>query len=104
MDVLAPDVVLLADGGGLKKAAVRPIHGHDKVARFLRGRGHQGRPDRRRAPHDGQRPARRWRSSSTASVDTLLTILVEDGVVAGLYAVRNPAKLTRLDEAVTLTR
>jgi len=25
-------------------------------------------------------------------------------VVAGLYAVRNPAKLTRLDEAVTLTR
>jgi RNA polymerase sigma-70 factor (ECF subfamily) len=37
-------------------------------------------------------------------VDTLLTILVEDGVVAGLYAVRNPAKLTRLDEAVTLTR
>jgi len=37
-------------------------------------------------------------------VDTLLTILVEDGMVAGLYAVRNPAKLTRLDEAVTLTR
>ena len=34
----------------------------------------------------------------------LLTILVEDGVVAGLYAVRNPAKLTRLEQPVTLTR
>ena len=37
-------------------------------------------------------------------IDTLLTILVEDGVVAGLYAVRNPAKLTRLEQPITLTR
>ena len=37
-------------------------------------------------------------------VDTLLSILVENGVVAGLYAVRNPAKLTRLEEPITLTR
>ena len=35
MDVLAPDVVLLTDGGGVKKAALRPIHGRDKVTRFL---------------------------------------------------------------------
>ena len=27
MDVLAPDVVLLSDGGGKVKAALRPIHG-----------------------------------------------------------------------------
>ena len=38
------------------------------------------------------------------AMDTLPTILVEDGVIAGLYAVRNPAKRIRLDEAVTLTR
>ena len=37
MDVLAPDVVLLTDGGGFKKAALRPIHGRDKVVRFLAG-------------------------------------------------------------------
>ena len=34
---LAPDVVLISDGGGKAKAARRPITGADKVARFLVG-------------------------------------------------------------------
>jgi RNA polymerase sigma-70 factor (TIGR02957 family) len=33
--VLAPDVVLVTDGGGKRQAARRPIEGVDKVARFL---------------------------------------------------------------------
>jgi RNA polymerase sigma-70 factor (ECF subfamily) len=33
--VLAPDVVLVTDGGGKAKAALRPISGADKVARFI---------------------------------------------------------------------
>src|SRR6478609_7008023 len=37
MDVLAPDVVLVSDGGGLRRAALHPILGADKVARFLAG-------------------------------------------------------------------
>src|ERR1700754_3630781 len=37
LDVLAPDVVLIADGGGFKQAAPRPITGADKVVRFIRG-------------------------------------------------------------------
>ena len=32
---LAPDVLLVSDGGGKVKAALRPIAGADKVARFL---------------------------------------------------------------------
>lgn len=32
---LAPDVVLISDGGGKAKAALRPILGADKVARFV---------------------------------------------------------------------
>ena len=35
MDVLAPDVVLMTDGGGKVKAALNPIFGRDKVFRFL---------------------------------------------------------------------
>ena len=35
LDVLSPDVVLVTDGGGRKKAALRPIIGRDKVLRFL---------------------------------------------------------------------
>jgi len=35
MSVLAPDVTLLTDGGGKARAALRPITGASKVARFL---------------------------------------------------------------------
>ena len=35
MRVLAPEVVLITDGGGKAKAALRPIVGASKVARFL---------------------------------------------------------------------
>jgi RNA polymerase sigma-70 factor, ECF subfamily len=37
MSVLAPDVVLISDGGGKARAAVRPIRGAVKVASFIRG-------------------------------------------------------------------
>jgi hypothetical protein len=35
MELLAPDAVLWADGGGKFKAPLRPIHGADKIARFF---------------------------------------------------------------------
>src|SRR6476659_7621475 len=35
VDVLAPDVVLLSDGGGVKQALLRPIAGAKRVARLL---------------------------------------------------------------------
>src|SRR5437763_1392407 len=35
MEVIAPDVVLIADGGGLAAAARSPIHGADSVAKLL---------------------------------------------------------------------
>ena len=42
MAVLSPDVVLVSDGGGRAKAALRPITGADKVARFLVATAAQG--------------------------------------------------------------
>jgi RNA polymerase sigma-70 factor (ECF subfamily) len=100
MDVLAPDVVLLTDGGGFKKAALRPIHGRDKVLRFLVAV----------APPDAEaqvvmvngRPGLRLLVGG--EVDAIGTMLVEGGLVTGLYLVRNPEKLARLEGAVALTR
>jgi RNA polymerase sigma-70 factor (TIGR02957 family) len=100
MDVLAPDVVLMTDGGGFKKAALRPILGRDKVLRFLAAV----------APEDATadvvvvngRPA--LRLVVGGEVDAIGTMLVEGGLVTGLYLVRNPAKLGRLDAVVALTR
>jgi RNA polymerase sigma-70 factor (ECF subfamily) len=103
IDVLAPDVVLMTDGGGVKQAALRPILGRDKALRFLEGAATKGGPiDAVHRTMVNGRPGLAF--VIDGAVDTLLTVLIEDGLVAGMYAVRNPAKLTRLDEAVTLTR
>src|SRR5699024_4923393 len=37
VSVLSPDVVLTTDGGGIRKAARRPLHGVDNVLRFIAG-------------------------------------------------------------------
>ena len=103
MDVLAPDVVIVTDGGGVKQAALRPILGRDKTLRFLTGIAIKGGPvDRIDRTVLNGREALAF--VIDGEVDTVLSILVEDGVVAAIYAVRNPAKLTRLEEPVTLTR
>ena len=102
MDVLAPDVVLVTDGGGVKKAALRPILGREKVMRFLDGV----------APRDGTATADvvvvngapAVRVFLDGEIDSIGSMLVEDGQVTGIYWVRNPAKLARLDEVVALTR
>jgi RNA polymerase sigma-70 factor (TIGR02957 family) len=101
MDVLAPDVVLVTDGGGVKKAALRPILGRDKVVRFL-----DAVSDGVGATADvvmvNGSPA--LRVVIDGEVDTIASMVVENGLVTGLYAVRNPAKLAGLDALVTLTR
>jgi RNA polymerase sigma-70 factor (TIGR02957 family) len=42
LSALAPDVVLISDGGGKTRAALRPITGADKVARWLVAIAQQG--------------------------------------------------------------
>jgi RNA polymerase sigma-70 factor (ECF subfamily) len=42
LEMLAPGVTLVSDGGGVAKAARRPIEGADKVARFLIGIAEEG--------------------------------------------------------------
>lgn len=37
-------------------------------------------------------------------LDTVVSFVVEDGRIARMYAVRNPHKLSRLDEQAVLTR
>ena len=37
-------------------------------------------------------------------LDSVMTMRVEDGLVSGIYTVRNPEKLSRIIEEATLTR
>lgn len=100
MDVLAPDVVLMTDGGGKVKAALNPIHGRDKVLRFLTG-----------VAPDALELEPVWLNGSPAIQfvvagrrDGVGTMLVEDGVVTRLFLVRNPDKLGRVGDEVPLAR
>lgn len=100
LDVMSPDVVLLTDGGGLKKAALRPILGRDKVLRFLDAVAPEGFSADVVLVNGS--PALRLMIDGV--LDGVGSVLVEDGLVTGLYIVRNPEKLARLDQMVSLTR
>jgi RNA polymerase sigma-70 factor (ECF subfamily) len=58
MGVLAPDVVLIADGGGLATAALAPVHGAGQVARVLAREPVRVRVDDRVAQRRARRPDR----------------------------------------------
>ncbi|MEU1181723.1 RNA polymerase sigma-70 factor [Streptomyces sp. NPDC005820] len=102
LDVLAPDVVLMSDGGGLRQAAPRPISGALKVARFIIGgaRRHQVTLTSEFTMVNGG-PALVLRVDG--EIDGVVAIRFEDDRITGLYYVRNPEKLTRVDTETTLT-
>jgi RNA polymerase sigma-70 factor (TIGR02957 family) len=103
MDVLAPDVVLVTDGGGKTRAALRPILGRDKVLRFMQGVAEPLVDAELRTVNGAAAPCLVG-PGADGEVHTIVNFLVEDGLVTGLYVVRNPDKLGRLEEPVTLAR
>ncbi|MGW1998444.1 RNA polymerase sigma-70 factor [Embleya sp. NPDC001921] len=91
LDMIAPDVVLLTDGGGVVQAALAPVVGAAAVARVL------SRVDRAASLRPAQingHPALILRLGGV--IDTVIAVRVDDGLVTELYAVRNPEKLSRI--------
>ena len=92
--VLSPDVTLVTDGGGIRRAALRPIHSSDKVIRWILGvlrdpdvaslvpeiRALNGEPALVARGPDG--------------VDSVYFLTVEDGRITAVHSIRNPEKLT----------
>ncbi|MEU0947760.1 RNA polymerase sigma-70 factor [Streptomyces canus] len=101
MEVLSPDVVMIADGGGLVAAALVPVRGVDVVAKLL-ARAHQVvTAFETTAVWLNGAPAGRLDFDGEAAA---VSLTVEDGRINRIYVVRNPRKLTRLDEVVCLSR
>ena len=95
LDILAPDVVALSDGGGVKQALPRPIVGADKVARLLSvGLAQAGAALSFEPAQINGSPALILRLDG--ELDTVMAVRVENGLVSGLYAVRNPEKLSHV--------
>ena len=102
LDVLAPDVVMIADGGGEAVAIKKPVIGGDRVAKLL-SRFSEVVPD--------AVVATAWINGAPAAridlageLDTVVSLVVADGRITRIYAVRNPHKLARLDEEAALSR
>jgi RNA polymerase sigma-70 factor (ECF subfamily) len=101
MDVLAPDVVLTADGGGLVPAARTPIYGAEQVVKLLA-----------RALHvtGGFTTTPVWLNGAPAARievgGQLIAVspVVENGRITRIYAVANPEKLRRLNDPAELVR
>ncbi len=102
LEVLAPDVVVVSDGGGVVSAAPRPIQGAKKVAAFLSGLSRWvGTFETRQVWLNGE-PA--MRIDLDDALDTVASLVVEDGRITRIYAIRNPHKLGRLEVEADLSR
>ncbi|MFD5449424.1 RNA polymerase sigma-70 factor [Streptomyces sp. NPDC003470] len=102
LDVLAPEVVYMGDGGGVKHAALRPIVGADKVARILvGGLGKTPIPLVFGPAVVNGSPA--LVVHLDGELDGIVAVRVEAGRITGLYFVRNPAKLSHIASGTPLT-
>jgi RNA polymerase sigma-70 factor (TIGR02957 family) len=103
LDILAPDVVFLGDGGGIVQAVLAPVVGADRVARLLAVGLDRiaGAASLQPAQVNGF-PALTIRFNG--EIDTVIAVRIDDGLITGLYAVRNPEKLSHMERETTLRR
>ena len=104
MALLAPDAIAYTDGGGRVSAALNPIYGPDKIARFISGLG------------------RKFYANATLNMDMtelngrpaivvregdemlgVMTIETDGEKITTLYGLRNPDKLQRVMNLLKLS-
>jgi RNA polymerase sigma-70 factor (ECF subfamily) len=100
MDILAPDVVLIADGGGLVPAARKPIIGAETVVAFLARVAKLPDLVATTAWLNGMPGAR----FDVGGGVTAVSLVVEDDRITRIYSMRNPHKLGRLEKVAELRR
>ncbi|MDO9247972.1 MAG: nuclear transport factor 2 family protein, partial [Phenylobacterium sp.] len=92
--MLAQDAVMVTDGGGKRKAALRPLIGREDIVRLMEGlawRGGEGQPLSFRSVRINGYPG-----LIMVREDGPMTVAFqpgEGGKLAGIYMVRNPDKL-----------
>jgi len=102
LDVLAPDVVAVADGGGVVSASRQPIEGADRVSHLVSLLA-KSVADFEVIPM--------WLNGAPAArfvIDGELygvaNLVIEDGRITRMYATLNPHKLGRIYEEAELSR
>src|SRR3984957_13916740 len=100
LEVLAPDVVLIADGGGLVPAARKPLVGSEIVVAFLARVADVSGLVAATAQFNGMPGAR----FDVGGDVTAVSLVIENDLITRIYAIRNPNKLGRLEEVAELRR
>jgi len=93
VELLSPDVVLVTDGGGVKQAALRPIHGAEKVLRFFAGV--MAKPESSGASFELRQVNGELTIvvNNDGELDGVFFVTVEDDRITALHGIRNPEKL-----------
>jgi RNA polymerase sigma-70 factor (TIGR02957 family) len=104
MDILAPDVVSVADSGGqVRGAARRPIVGADRLSRYLvGGMAKAGGTLAVTTMRVNGRLA--FRMEQDGQLVAVASVTVENGLVTQIFSTANPDKLGRLDQEIALSR
>jgi RNA polymerase sigma-70 factor (TIGR02957 family) len=100
LEVLAPDVVLIADGGGLVPAARKPMIGAEKVVAFLARVADLSELVATTTWLNGM-PGARFDVGGDISA---VSLAIEGDRITRIYAMRNPHKLQRLERVAELRR
>jgi RNA polymerase sigma-70 factor (TIGR02957 family) len=103
LSILAPDVVFLGDGGGVVPAVRTPVVGAGRVARLLAvGLSRIPAAASLQPAQVNGYPALILRLDG--EIDTVMAVRIDDGRITGLYAVRNPEKLSHMERETALRR
>ena len=97
LELLAPDVTMVGDGGGKALATARPVHGAQQVARLMLGLYRQG-------PKWGATLELAWVNGQPGAVThdgdgrviNVFALDIADGMVQAIRSVINPDKLHHL--------
>ena len=102
LDVLAPEVVAVGDGGGFVPAAPKPLVGQERVARALSTIGPRAAVVELSTVLLNGAPG--VRAELDGEVVGAISLTVEDGRITGIYAISNPHKLAGLVQEAQLSR
>jgi RNA polymerase sigma-70 factor, ECF subfamily len=106
MTVLAPDVALLTDGGGKTRAALRPITGASKVARFVAAISSRPYMGIQMSGMSFEAAEINGGPGTLVMMDghaiAVLTLDIADGHITAIQLVVNPAKLNAIIAGRTL--
>ena len=102
VQLVAPDVVLMSDGGAARRAARRPVVGSSRVVRFMTNLvQRQLHSVEVEAVSVNGDPGFVVRSGRT--VDNVIAFEIQDQQVVTIWIIRNPSKLDHVGELIQLS-